>query len=110
MHFVLDTGTTRSYISRDLATAAGLAGGRVGPIAISALGGDGTVQGAVHDNAVLYVGGARLILRPFWAQPPRSWPYGPGDGMLGADALAHGRIVIDFASGEFSIASSRSAR
>ena len=58
MHFVLDTGTVRSNISRDLATEAGLAGGRVGPIAISALGGDGTVQGAVHDNAVLYVGGS----------------------------------------------------
>jgi hypothetical protein len=30
--------------------------------------------------------------------------------VLGTDALAHRRIVIDFASGEFSIASSRPVR
>jgi predicted aspartyl protease len=110
MHFVLDTGAAQSYIARGLAAEAGLGEGRVGPIMIYAFGGERTVQGAVHDDAVLYVGGARLVLRTFQSRPPVTRPYGPEDGMLGADALAHGRIVIDFASGEFSIASSRPVR
>jgi hypothetical protein len=110
MHFVLDTGMTQSYIARGLAAEAGLREGRVGPIMIYAFGGERTVQGAVHDDAVLYVGGARLVLRTFQSLPPLTRPYGPDDGVLGTDALAHGRIVIDFASGEFSIASSRPVR
>jgi predicted aspartyl protease len=107
MNFVLDTGTTRSRISRTLAVEAGLGEGRAGSIPLLALGGSRTVQGAVHGDAVLYVGGARMILPTLWAGPPSTQPYGPGDGMLGADALATGRIVIDFPSGEFSISPSR---
>jgi hypothetical protein len=107
MNFVLDTGTTRSQISRTLTAEAGLGEGRAGPIPLLALGGSRTVQGAVHGDAMLYVGGARMILQTLWAVPPSTQPYGPGDGMLGADALATGRIVIDFPSGEFSISPAR---
>lgn len=107
MNFVLDTGTTRSQISRTLTAEAGLGEGRAGPIPLLALGGSRTIQGAVHGDAMLYVGGARMILQTLWAVPPSTQPYGPGDGMLGADALATGRIVIDFPSGEFSISPAR---
>ena len=103
MNFILDTGTMRSRIARTLTVEAGLGEGRASPISLFAFGGSGTVQGAVHGDAVLYVGGARMILPTLWAVPSSPRPDGPGDGMLGADALATGRIVIDFPSGEFSI-------
>jgi predicted aspartyl protease len=109
MNFVLDTGTMRSRISRTLAVEAGLGEGRAAPISIVGLGASRTIQGAVHGDAVLYVGGARLVLQTLWAMPPGPRPYDPQDGMLGADALAAGRIVIDFPSGEFSITPARRA-
>jgi predicted aspartyl protease len=100
MNFFLDTGTTQSRISSTLTVEAGLGEGRVSAVPLLAVGGSRTVQGAVHSDAVLYVGGARMILQTLWALPPT---LDPGDGMLGADALGTGRIVIDFPSGEFSI-------
>jgi hypothetical protein len=110
MNFVLDTGTMRSQISRTLTVEAGLGEGRAGPITIVALGASRTVQGAIHGDAVLYVGGARMILKTLSAVPPSMRPYGPEDGMLGADALAIGHIVIDFSSGVFSISPGRRAQ
>ena len=104
MNFYLDTGTVRSQISQTLTVEAGLRKGRGIPISLRALGGTRPVQGVEHDDAVLYVGGARMILQTLWALPPTvdRW-----DGILGADALGTGRIVIDFGSGEFSISPAR---
>ena len=103
MHFVLDTGTTRSMVSRELVDQMGLGPGQIGQVPMISLDGRRTVEGSAHLAAVLYVGGARLVLPTLWATPPRARPYGPGDGLLGTDALARGRTVIDFGSGEFSI-------
>ena len=55
--------------------------------------------GTVYDDAVLYVGGARLVLESLLARPSTPQPSGVVDGMLGADALAHGRLVIDLPVG-----------
>jgi Aspartyl protease len=107
MNFFLDTGTGQSRISSTLTVEAGLGEGRASPTSILAVGGSRTVQGAVHSDAVLYVGGARMILQTLWALPPTLHP---ADGILGADALGTGRIVIDFPSGEFSISPARPSR
>ena len=108
MNFFLDTGAGQSRISSTLTVEAGLGEGRAGQVvSILAVGGSRTVQGAVHSDAVLYVGGARMILQTLWALPPTLQPV---DGMLGADALGTGRIVIDFPSGEFSISPARPSR
>src|SRR5215813_3991825 len=103
MHFMLDTGTARSTVSRALADQMGLGPGHIGQVPIISLDGRRTVEGSAHPEAILYVGGARLVLPTLWATPPRARPYGPEDGLLGADALARGRTVIGFGSGEFSI-------
>jgi len=103
MHFMLDTGTARSMVSRALADQMGLGPGHIGQVPTIGLDGRRTVEGSAHPEAILYVGGARLVLPTLWATPPRARPYGPEDGLLGADALARGRTVIDFGSGEFSI-------
>ena len=103
MHLVLDTGTSRSSVSRVLAGEAGLGDGRPDQLPMVGLDGRRTVEGSAHPDIALYAGGARLVLSTLWAVPQRRRPYGPADGMFGADALARGRIVIDFGSGEFSI-------
>ena len=70
---------------------------------MASIDGRRTVEGSAHPDTALYAGGARLVLSTLWAVPQRRRPYGPADGMFGADALARGRIVIDFGLGEFSI-------
>jgi predicted aspartyl protease len=104
MNFFLDTGTVQSRISSRLTVEAGLGEGRASQVPLLAVGSSRTVQGALHSDAVLYVGGARMILQTLWALPQ------PADGILGADALGTGRIVIDFPSGEFSISPARPSR
>jgi len=103
MYFQLDTGLTGSRVSRALAGEAGFGNGYSAQLSVVSLDGRRMVEGSAHPDTALYVGGARLVLSRLWATPPRGKPYGPRDGVLGADALVRGHIVIDFGSGEVSI-------
>jgi hypothetical protein len=64
-------------------------------------GGSRTVDVTAYRNATLHVGGARVAFAELESVEPRSPPYAVRDGILGADALAKGRVVIDPAAREF---------
>ena len=99
----LDTGAYGSVIAPALAAAAGLRHGRDEAILLTSPSGKRQVATTTYWDAFLHVGGARVRLHELLARPQLQ----PFDGVLGADALTRGRVVIDFQAGEFSISGVR---
>ena len=106
----LDTAATRSYIVPTLAGAAGLRDGREESTLIRGAAGARRIQVTLYGGANLHVGSARLPFRELVARPWREDPVFQPDGVLGGDALARGRVVIDFQGREFSISGMRGQR
>lgn len=99
----LDTGASRSALARPVAAAAGLAGGEAKSTLVMAAGSSRKVEVTVHRGVALHVGGARVAFGELQAFEPRSTGYAVRDGVLGADALASGRIVLDPGARELTI-------
>lgn len=103
----LDTGASRSAIAEPLAAAAGLREGTTRSTTVMAAGSTRRMDITVHRDVALHVGGARIRLDELQAIAPRSTGYAVRDGVLGADALLEGRVVVDFLAGEFSVTPAR---
>ena len=103
----LDTGASRSAIAEPLAAAAGLREGITRSTTVMAAGSTRRMEITVHRDAALHVGGARIRLDELQAIAPRSTGYAVRDGVLGADALLEGRVVVDFLAGEFTVTPAR---
>jgi predicted aspartyl protease len=99
----LDTGASRSSLASPLAGAAGLRPGTTRSSMVMAAGSSRRMDITVHPEAAIHVGGARIRLDELQSAAPRSTGYAIRDGVLGADALVEGRIVMDFRGGEFSV-------
>jgi len=103
MLLFLDTGASHSSISANVARAAGLGEGERMPTQVMGAGSSRKVDLTVHRNVPLYVAGVRVAFGEMQSIEPRSTGYAVRDGVLGADALVRGRVVIDPAGREFSI-------
>jgi predicted aspartyl protease len=91
----LDTGASHTALSSPVAAAAGLRGGEKKSTLVSGTAGSRTVDVTVYRNAPLHVGGARIVFGEIHSIEPRSSGYAVRDGVLGADMLASGTIVVD---------------
>lgn len=87
--FILDTGADHSVVSRELATTLGLTGARA-RLVHSVLGSEMTPSAEV---ASLEVGSRRLTQLELATLPQANLG---GEGILGLDALADQRVVLDF--------------
>jgi len=99
----LDTGASHTALSTSVARAAGLGAGERGKSLVMGASGSRTIEVTVHRDASLYAGGSRIAFGEMQSVEPRSSGYAVRDGVLGADALARGTVVIDPASREFLI-------
>jgi len=99
----LDTGASHSALSTPVARAAGLGEGERAKSLVMGASGSRTIEVTVHRDATLYAGGSRIAFGEMQSMEPRSSGYAVRDGVLGADALARGTVVIDPASREFLI-------
>ena len=99
----LDTGASRTALSASLARAAGLGAGEKKSTLVMGAGSSRRVEVTVHRDAALHVGGARLAFGELQSVEPRSTGYAVRDGVLGADAIARGKVVIDPLAREFMV-------
>ena len=102
--FVVDTGADRTVVSRELATALGLAAG--GPATMHSMSGVGQVSTVLVER--LGVGGRTRddeLRAPALAEIHLG-----AKGLLGVDSLKGRRVVMDFARGTFSVTESRAVR
>ncbi|APV50337.1 hypothetical protein BWI17_11925 [Betaproteobacteria bacterium GR16-43] len=91
----LDTGASRTALAAPIAAAAGLRDGEKKTTVVMGAGSSRTVEVTVYRNAALHVGGARVAFGELQSIEPRSSAYAVRDGVLGADMLASGTIVVD---------------
>ncbi|QJR11896.1 hypothetical protein DSM104443_02979 [Usitatibacter rugosus] len=103
MRLFLDTGASHSSLSGNIARAMGLGDGERVPSQVMGAGSSRKVDLVVHRDATLFVGGARVAFGEMQSIEPRSTGYAVRDGVLGADALVRGKVVIDPTAHEFLI-------
>jgi predicted aspartyl protease len=103
---LLDTGAV-SLIAPSLVAPAGL---RWGEYSTADVMGGVTVRRenrTIYRRAGLYVGGEFVRIGALAARSMSESAYASPDGVLGGDALTHGRVTIDFRAGELSISGAR---
>ncbi len=103
MRLFLDTGASHSSLSGNITRAMGLGKGERVSSEVMGAGSSRKIELTVHRDATLFVGGARVTLGEMQSIEPRSTGYAVRDGVLGADALVRGKVVIDPAAREFLI-------
>jgi len=91
----LDTGASHTALAAPVAAGAGFTGGERKSTQVTGAGGSRNVDVSVYRNAPLHVGGARVVFGEIHSIEPRSSGYAVRDGVLGADVLASGTIVVD---------------
>jgi predicted aspartyl protease len=99
----VDTGASRTALARPVAARAGLTAGEAKSTLVMAAGSSRKMEVVVHRDAALHVGGARVVFGELQALEPRATGYTVRDGVLGADAFARGRIVLDPEARELTI-------
>lgn len=99
----LDTGASHSSLAGTVARAAGLGEGERVPTQVMGAGSSRKVDLTVHRNVPLYVAGVRVAFGEMQSIEPRSTGYAVRDGVLGADAMVRGKVVIDPSAREFLI-------
>ena len=103
---LLDTGSV-SLIAASLVAPAGLRWGEYSTVDV--IGGV-TVRREdriVYRRTGFYVGGKFVRIEALAASSMSERVYASPDGVLGGDALTHGRVTIDLRAGEFSISGAR---
>ncbi len=98
-----DTGASRSALSAPVAAAAGLRDGEIRSTLVMGAGSSRRREVTVYKDAALHVGGSRVAFGELQSIEPRSTGYAVRDGVLGADALLEGKVLIDFSQGLFSV-------
>jgi predicted aspartyl protease len=99
----LDTGASRTALSEPVAALAGLRSDERKSTLVMGAGSSRRMEVTVHRGAALHVGGARVAFDELQSMEPRSSGYAVRDGVLGADALRGGKVVLDPAAREFTI-------
>jgi predicted aspartyl protease len=99
----LDTGASHTALSSPAARASGLGAGERGSSLVMGAAGSRTMEITRHRDAALYAGGSWIAFGEMQSMEPRSSGYAVRDGVLGADALTRGRVVIDPAARDFLI-------
>ncbi len=99
----LDTGASRSALSTPVAAAAGLREGEKKSTLVMGAGSSRRLEVTVHRGATLHVGGARVAFAELQVFEARSTGYAVRDGVLGADALVRGRVILDPGARELTI-------
>ncbi len=103
---LLDTGS-ESRIAPSLVAPAGLRWGEYSTIDV--IGGVTTRREdrIVYRQTGMYVGGEFVRIEALTARSMSETAYASPDGVLGGDALTHGRVTIDLRAGELSISGAR---
>ena len=103
---MLDTGSV-SLIAPSLVAPAGLRWGEYSTTEVIAGVTARREERIVYRQTGLYVGGGFVRIEALAASSMVERSYASPDGVLGGDALTHGRVTIDVRAGEFSISGAR---